>query len=407
MRIRGVNIRSFGALRERRYDLSEGMTVFHGPNESGKTTTMEFIRSVLVPSNKRNQYPERDKSDSGTLSYEQDGQTRTVRLTYRSVEGERPVMPTGTDDPQLYRSVFAMTSRDLDDERVLTEGGIRSRFLTVPGGESMPAARDSAAEKWETNLGKRSNSRSRAIALESEIDNLDGDIAQARSVTDQYGALDARRKELGSRLGELSAESERSVEAKRVHDVYQSNRGNYERLSALEDERRNLAVKYGEPYGRLYLLLVDGEERGAADERRGGSVTVERDARGDDRGGDEDLHGVALRELDHLLGDGVEQARIEHDGEVQNGEQQQDAGVSRGAQAVHDPVADKRPLVDVAGDDEDQEREYHRYRAQGHQRRQLLGHDAEHEDCDHEPTEDGYSHNFTLPFPFSLFQPNQ
>ena len=240
MRVRGVNIRSFGALRERRYELSDGMTVFHGPNESGKTTTMEFIRSVLVPSNKRNQYPERDKSDSGTLTYEQDGQTRTVSLTYRSVEGERPVMPTGTDDPQLYRSVFAMTSRDLDDERVLTEGGIRSRFLTVPGGESMPAARDAAAEKWETNLGKRSNSRSRVIALESEIDKLEEDIAQARSVTDQYGALDARRKELGSRLGELSAESERSVEAKRVHDVYQSNRGNYERLSALEEERSNL-----------------------------------------------------------------------------------------------------------------------------------------------------------------------
>ena len=99
MRVRGVNIRSFGALRERRYELSDGMTVFHGPNESGKTTTMEFIRSVLVPSNKRNQYPERDKSDSGTLTYEQDGQTRTVSLTYRSVEGERPVMPTGTDDP--------------------------------------------------------------------------------------------------------------------------------------------------------------------------------------------------------------------------------------------------------------------------------------------------------------------
>ena len=38
MRVRGVNIRSFGALRERRYELSDGMTVFHGPNESGTST---------------------------------------------------------------------------------------------------------------------------------------------------------------------------------------------------------------------------------------------------------------------------------------------------------------------------------------------------------------------------------
>ena len=135
MRIRGIGIRSFGSLRDRSYAVSDGMTVFHGPNESGKTTTMEFIRTVLVPSSKRNQYPEREKTDSGTLTYEQDGETRTVRLVQKSVEGERPALPTGTDDPQLFRSVFAMTSRDLDDEKVLTEGGIRTRFLTVPGGE--------------------------------------------------------------------------------------------------------------------------------------------------------------------------------------------------------------------------------------------------------------------------------
>lgn len=240
MRIRGIGIRSFGSLRDRSYAVSDGMTVFHGPNESGKTTTMEFIRTVLVPSSKRNQYPEREKTDSGTLTYEQDGETRTVRLVQKSVEGERPAFPTGTDDPQLFRSVFAMTSRDLDDEKVLTEGGIRTRFLTVPGGESMPAARDAATERWETSLGRRSNSRSRAISLEAEMSDLDREIAQARSVTDQYGELDARRRELISRLNGLESESKRSVEAKRIHDVYESNRGNYERLESLKSQREAL-----------------------------------------------------------------------------------------------------------------------------------------------------------------------
>ncbi len=240
MRIRDVSIRSFGSLRDRGYVLSDGMTVFHGPNESGKTTTMEFIRSVLVPSNKRNQYPEREKTDSGSLTYVQDGETKTVRLVQKSVEGQMPAMPTGTDDPALFRSVFAMTPRDLDDEKVLTEGGIRSRFLTVPGGDMMPAARDAAAEKWEDNLGKRSNSRSRAIALESEISDLDRDIAQARSVTEQYGVLNAKREGLRTRLAELMSESEKSVEAKRVYDVYQSNRGNFVRLASLAAEREAL-----------------------------------------------------------------------------------------------------------------------------------------------------------------------
>ena len=155
MRIRSVDIRSFGAIRERRYEVSEGMTVFHGPNESGKTTVMEFIRTCMVPSGRRNQYPAREKTDSGTLTYEQDGTTKTVRLVQKNVEGERPRMPTGTDDPALFRSVFAMTPADLDDEKVVTEGGIRARFLTVPGGDALPAARASAEDMWDSSLGRR------------------------------------------------------------------------------------------------------------------------------------------------------------------------------------------------------------------------------------------------------------
>lgn len=240
MRIRSVSIRSFGSLRDRSYGVSEGMTVFHGPNESGKTTVMEFIRTCLVPSNKRNQYPAREKTDSGTLVYEQDGEERTLRLVQKTVGGDRPRMPTGTDDPSLFRSVFAMTSADLDDEKVVTEGGIRSRFLTVPGGDAMPSARAAAEEVWSKSLGKRSNSSSRVIALESESSALDAEISQASSLTDSYGQLDRQRSELSVRLSALQEESRSSAAAKTVHDVYVSNTGNYGRLRSLSEEREAL-----------------------------------------------------------------------------------------------------------------------------------------------------------------------
>lgn len=240
MRIRSVSIRSFGSLRDRSYGVSEGMTVFHGPNESGKTTVMEFIRTCLVPSNKRNQYPAREKTDSGTLVYEQDGEERTLRLVQKAVGGDRPRMPTGTDDPSLFRSVFAMTPADLDDEKVVTEGGIRSRFLTVPGGDAMPSARAAAEEVWSKSLGKRSNSSSRVIALESESSALDAEISQASALTDSYGQLDRQRSELSVRLSALQEESRSSVAAKTVHDVYVSNTGNYGRLRSLSEEREAL-----------------------------------------------------------------------------------------------------------------------------------------------------------------------
>ena len=240
MRIRSVRIGSFGAMRDRTFSVGEGMTVFHGPNESGKTTVMEFIRTCLVPSNKRNQYPAREKTDSGTLVYEQDGEERTLRLVQKTVGGDRPRMPTGTDDPSLFRSIFAMTPADLDDEKVVTEGGIRSRFLTVPGGDAMPSARAAAEEVWGKTLGKRSNSSSRVIALESESSALDAEISQASSLTDSYGQLDRQRSELSVRLSALQEESRSSAAAKTVHDVYVSNTGNYGRLRSLSEEREAL-----------------------------------------------------------------------------------------------------------------------------------------------------------------------
>lgn len=240
MRIRSVSIRSFGALRDRRLDFDPGMTVIHGPNESGKTTVMEFIRSVMVPSNKRNQYPERSKTDSGDLVYEQDGEVRTAELVQKGVEGDVPRLPTGTDDPALFRSVFAMTPDDLDDEKVVTEGGIRSRFLTVPGGESMPAAMKASEEMWTKSLGKRANSDSRAVNIQREIDELEDRIASAKASADSYGELDERRKSLMAQLAELDEEAKRSAQAKSAADVYESNRGNYDRLAELRKARAAL-----------------------------------------------------------------------------------------------------------------------------------------------------------------------
>lgn len=240
MRIRRVNIESFGAVRDRSYSLSDGLNVLYGPNESGKTSTMEFIRTLLVPSTKKKLYPERRRGDSGTLIYEQDGQERVLRLTYRTVSGDTPRMPTGTDDQNLFRSVFAMTPSDLDDEKVVTEGGVKSRFLTVPGGDSMPEARAAAEDLWVSKLGKRSNSQSEVIELSNRLSALDVSIIEARRVTDEYGDLDARRAALEARVSELRERSSKLSESKRIHDIYESNRPNYERLEDLRRQRADI-----------------------------------------------------------------------------------------------------------------------------------------------------------------------
>ena len=48
MRITGLKIDGFGVWSGLKLaDLSDQLTVFYGPNEAGKTTLMQFVRSML------------------------------------------------------------------------------------------------------------------------------------------------------------------------------------------------------------------------------------------------------------------------------------------------------------------------------------------------------------------------
>src|SRR5262249_13495890 len=54
MKIENIHIAGFGVWSERSWDsLDAGLNVFHGPNETGKSTFMAFIRSILFGFDKR------------------------------------------------------------------------------------------------------------------------------------------------------------------------------------------------------------------------------------------------------------------------------------------------------------------------------------------------------------------
>ena len=47
MRIKELNIIEFGGLCDRRFELSEGLNIFEGNNETGKSTLWLFINSFI------------------------------------------------------------------------------------------------------------------------------------------------------------------------------------------------------------------------------------------------------------------------------------------------------------------------------------------------------------------------
>jgi uncharacterized protein YhaN len=85
MRIEEIHIDGFGVWRDRHWTgLGPGVNVFLGPNEAGKTTLMNFVRSVLFGFDRRNQPGRYEPLRGGTH-----GGSLAVRYRERSVVVER------------------------------------------------------------------------------------------------------------------------------------------------------------------------------------------------------------------------------------------------------------------------------------------------------------------------------
>lgn len=239
MRILKIHIDRFGALTDRTFDISPGFTLFYGPNESGKTSTMEFIRSTLVPSQQRNRYPKHSKTDSGRLTVEEDGKMFGLELSGRSRSGDVPESITDLD-PNLFRMIFAMGASELDADDVISSGDIRSRFLMIPGGDMMPSLLKEASDSCDAILGKTNRSNSELAEVEATLDGINVRIKGLKDSVAQYGNLDVQRKNLmdeeKSLRGLIDAENSSRVSAA----VYESNQANINKLKELEAELNGL-----------------------------------------------------------------------------------------------------------------------------------------------------------------------
>ena len=225
MRITRIGIESFGKLKDRTFDLSSGLNVFYGPNESGKTTTMEFIRNILSPTRTR-KYPERSKKDSGTIDYDDWGIQKKLSLDGRE---ELPGCLSGMD-PNLYRSIFAMDRAGLDQMESVTSSDIRSRFLTIPGGDTMPAAIEDIRAESERLMGKTNASQSRINAINRREESIQDEMRDLRSRAESYSQLSDEAIRLEASIGAIKERNRSSIENNMMFAKVESQRAVYNSL---------------------------------------------------------------------------------------------------------------------------------------------------------------------------------
>ena len=150
MRIKGWHVNGFGGFHNYSIDnLPAGLTVLVGPNESGKSTLLAFIRTILFGfpdgRSKELKYPPLNGGrHGGRLILTARGQDYVIE---RHAGEKNPfvlTLPdsrcgdesdlrslTGGADDKLFRSVFAFSLTELQMLETLTAEGVRDRIFSA------------------------------------------------------------------------------------------------------------------------------------------------------------------------------------------------------------------------------------------------------------------------------------
>ncbi len=288
MKIRKVRIDSFGAVNGYYADFGdENFTLVYGDNEAGKTTVSEFIRGTLF-NGKNAKYPAQRKTDGGYVAVVmEDGSERIlVREGRRVYEKNGNTLPSDDlkMDPDTYRSLFSFDIDQIADDRMITNGDFRKKFLTVPGGEHVPEVSESIQSAMATLSTKEKLTDTRELGrLRKKLREAEERIAACNERTEGYNDLVLRREKLGRDLDNARLLQDKDAFEKNKAFMFESLKENTQKLMDLRARRAEIAFadaltdddirRYDELRARIVTL--DGLiESGATDENDGDEMTA-------------------------------------------------------------------------------------------------------------------------------------
>ncbi|MFA5111313.1 MAG: AAA family ATPase [Desulfobaccales bacterium] len=220
MYISGFHIDGFGIYHDQGVlGLPRGLVLFLGENESGKTTLMEYLRTLLFGFPRKtkkiiNEYePLRGGNHGGRLQViMQDGRQFTIERSGRlpatlaqagggRMQGEPAQHLLGGLDRETFKHVFAVGLDELQGLGVLTQDGVRGRLFAAGAGlgsASVPEVMEKLKKASEALLKKGGRTQEINLLLneskkiEAQIKNLQGQAAAYAEGQRQREHLEAR-----------------------------------------------------------------------------------------------------------------------------------------------------------------------------------------------------------------------
>ena len=249
MKIKRITIDSFGGIKNWRSPvLEENLVVVYGPNESGKSTITEFIRSTLFPS-KNVKYPVPSKTDSGTLEVVMDGGDERILVREQKKVTEGSGKKTVYEefpsiDAETYRSLYGLDLERLTDKKIVSSNDFRKKFLTIPGGEMVPDVSDDIEKKLDTLMTKEKITDNKVVGKYlKDIKIIDQRITEIHKEMDSYDELSVEKETLNKKISEKRKAAQLMMDVHAKKQVLKSQTANLERLNDLK-ETRNEYEKY-------------------------------------------------------------------------------------------------------------------------------------------------------------------
>ncbi len=260
MKIENIHVDGFGVWNDRSWEaLAPGLNVFCGPNETGKSTLMAFIRSILFGFDRRGS-PKRYEPLSGGAHggwldlVRGDRRIRIERKPGRHVRGTLTTYEgdvTGSDEVldqllggttrTLYHNVFAFGLEELEQFHTLQETEVATHISGA--GLGVGAARWTGVQRdLEERLGAlflpRGQNSTINVAFK-ELDAVRDDLDRTEHQPQDYWAAHEARTCLTS---ELAALEDQIAELYKRVDHYEKRR----KARPLVERRGKLMAKLGE-----------------------------------------------------------------------------------------------------------------------------------------------------------------
>ncbi len=228
MKIDRLHIDGFGVFHDKNIDgFTKGINILYGPNETGKSTLLDFIRFTLFeyprfhderrpPRNGGNHGGKLFLSDSTANSFSiyRNGDGKQVRFEYNGQASEnlqhyRQLIGNASID--LYKNVYAITLDELMRVDQLNESGMEDRIFSMGMGL---AGVDFG--QFENELVQHADSYFKArgrtqilVECVNEIHKKEEAIRVLSNKLDDYNRLSEQKEQLQAELGMLSQSREK------------------------------------------------------------------------------------------------------------------------------------------------------------------------------------------------------